>query len=393
MMTAGARSLQALALAPMLALGVMGSYFFMLVPVIVSALVHSGIYTSSMAGLIGSAPLAGMFVGSIACAPMVDRLPAKSASAAALLGLVVADCVSSSALRSFPVLLGAQFAAGCSGVVLMSLAFAAISRTSKPDRYFALFIACQMSAGALATQLLERSAVSGGATAVFRILTIAAGCALSLVLLVANAPSTGAIGHRTTPRHPSFGSRSSLAILAAQLCFGAGVMLIWSCVGVIGESRGLDPATVANALSASLVASVAGALWASWVGKWLTVKLALLVGSIAIAGAAVLAVWPPAPGAFYAAVMIFGFGWNFLPPFQLGVAAAIDPSGRLAVLNIALVKLGYALGAAAAGWLAETAPGYIANAAGAILCFAAALATANYSAGAEQPSQEAALPS
>ncbi len=366
-----------------MALGVMGSYFFMLVPVIESALVHSGLYTSSAAGLIGSAPLAGMFVGSIACAVVVDRLRAKPASAVALLGLLVADLVSAVAFRSFPVLLGAQFAAGCAGIVLMSLAFAAISQAANPDRYFALFIACQMSAGALATQILQRVALAAGATGVFCALAIIAGCALSLVPLVANPHSTRAAGERKAATGASFFSKPAMAILATQVWFGAGVMLIWSCAAIIGESRGLAAAAVGNALSASLIASVIGAVCASWAARWWPPKLSLLLGSIVIAGATLLVVTPSPSTAFYVGVVIFGFGWNFLPSFQLGVAAALDPSGRLAVLNIALVKLGYALGAAAAGWLAEMTHSYVVNAVAAVLCFVVALAAAVYSAGAE----------
>jgi MFS family permease len=392
MTLAGARLRPTPALAPLMALGVVGSYFFMLVPVVESALVHNGIYTLRSAGLIGSAPLAGMFVGSIASALIIDRLPAKTGSAFALLGLLFADLLSAWAFKAFPVLLGAQFVAGCSGVVLMSLAYTAISRTANPDRHFAMFIACQMSAGALATQALQRFAVSMGPVGVFGVLTLVAGSALSLLLLVTNGPPAHTLGHKAMPLHPSLRSKHSLSILTAQIFFGAGVMLIWSCAASIGESQGLTTAKIANALTLSLVTSVAGALCASWVAKRLPLNVWLLVGSIAIGGGAVLAVLPLWSGLFYLGVMIFGFGWNFLPPFQLGVAAAIDPRGRLAVLNVALVKLGYAFGTAAAGWLAETTYHYLANAAAAVLCFAAALVTTSYSAGAQRTPAEVTIP-
>jgi hypothetical protein len=42
-------------------------------------------------------------------------------------------------------------------------------------------------------------------------------------------------------------------------------------------------------------------------------------------------------------VMLFAFGWNFPVAYQLAITVTIDVSGRLVVLFLSAVKLGYAV--------------------------------------------------
>jgi predicted MFS family arabinose efflux permease len=295
----------------------------------------------------------------------------------ALCALAGANGASLPALGSIETLLALQFVAGFAGVALMSVAFSFISRHAAPDRYFALFIAAQMAAGALATIVVDGMAADGGAAAIFAAFALFAGCSIPLALLVprgaerarpASASTTGVAGLVT--------STGALAVLATQVIFGTGVMLIWSYAARIGEAHDLPSASVAEALSFSLLSSIVGALCASAVGRRVRVDVSLAAGSALMVAAAVLATSSNAPMSFFVAIALFGFGWNFLPPFQLGIAADLDPSGRLAVLNIALVKLGYAFGTASAGVLASGGSGYALHSAAAAACFVAALATA-----------------
>jgi predicted MFS family arabinose efflux permease len=277
---------------------------------------------------------------------------------------------------SLELLLLLQFCAGFAGVVLMSVTFAFISQRTAKDSYFALFIASQMATGALATLLVERIAGDDGARTIFGFLAFCAAAAIPLVLLMpresAAAPEeprglAGAVKLVASP--------GSLAVLATQVLFGAGIMLIWSYAARIGEGHGLPRAAVAGALSFSLLSSIVGALSASALGRRIRVDASLMAGTALIVAAAALATHADEAGAFFLAIALFGFGWNFIPPFQLGIAADIDPSGRLVVLNIALVKLGYAVGAASGGLLAARG-GYELHAVAASTCYIAALLTA-----------------
>jgi MFS transporter, DHA1 family, inner membrane transport protein len=357
-------------------LGVVGSFFFMLLPLLVASLVRDG-FMEQPAGLVGSAPLAGMFIGSIVCAATLPRLRWNVVSFLALGTLAGANEASAHTLGSLEALLAVQFIAGFAGVVLMSVTFAYISRHSAPERYFALFIALQMAAGALATVFVERIAAAGGATGIFRFLALCALCAIPLSFLVPRrAPSTGQEVDVPAGAAGLIASIGGLAVLGTQVIFGAGIMVIWSYAARIGESHGISSVSVAQALSFSLLSSIVGALCASAIGRRFRVELSLGAGSMLMVIAAVLATSASSPGTFFLAIALFGFGWNFLPPFQLGIAADLDRSGRLVVLNIALVKLGYALGTASAGVLASIGDGHRLHSLAASMCFVAALLAA-----------------
>lgn len=357
------------------ALGVIGSYCFMILPLVVAALSRGGMYTPENAGFIGSAPLVGMFVGSVATAAVVHRLPWKATCALAVFGLSMANVASWLMVENFTGLCVAQFAVGFTGVVLMSIAFAYIGGTATPNRNFGWFIALQMTAGVLGTKLVEHVSASSGAGAVFRVLAFIVALALPLVLAVPNGQA------KATDRAPSNASGKSpgllpkVAVLITQIAFGAGIMLIWSCAATIGVAHGISSPSVADMISFALLMGIPGALCASAADTRLPVNTLLVIGTICMVIATLLSALASMPLAFAVGLGLLGFGWNFLPPFQLGISANVDPTGRLVVLNIALVKLGYAIGTAAAAIVAGSSGRYGLNATVAVACFALALAS------------------
>jgi hypothetical protein len=72
--------------------------------------------------------------------------------------------------------------------------------------------------------------------------------------------------------------------------------------------------------------------------------------TLVLAAGATLAVCTASYTLFVLGTACFAFAWNLVPAFQMGLAAELDPSGRLVVLSIAAVKLGYAAGVSAASF-------------------------------------------
>jgi hypothetical protein len=56
--------------------------------------------------------------------------------------------------------------------------------------------------------------------------------------------------------------------------------------------------------------------------------------------------------------MLFAFAWNFPVPFQLAITVSMDVSGRLVVLFLSAVKLGYAAGPVIAAQLIMMGRGF-----------------------------------
>jgi predicted MFS family arabinose efflux permease len=139
--------------------------------------------------------------------------------------------------------------------------------------------------------------------------------------------------------------------LLAQLSFGVGIMLLWSFAGQLGAAHGFRASAVAQVLSASLFASIAGSLVAALIGTRRWSRWVMILGTVLIVTATALAAISSRFAVFVITLMAFGFCWNLLPPFQLGIASRLDFTGRLVVLSIAAVKLGYAIGTAACGFI------------------------------------------
>ena len=159
--------------------------------------------------------------------------------------------------------------------------------------------------------------------------------------------------------------------LVGCLAFNMGIMAVWAYMERIGDSLGLDASAIGSVLGASLLTGLFAALVAAAVGdrfgRALPIGLALVLQLVALV---LLASRPSALG-FGVAVMLFAFCWNFPVAYQLATTVSVDRSGRLVVLFLSAVKLGYALGPAIAGLLIASTGGIRAPLLLGAICFVA----------------------
>lgn len=342
------------------AIGVVGSYVFLVLPLLVDALGRSHAFGKAEVSLIGASSLLGMFAGSVLSARVLLRRTDGAVVWLGSLGLAAAYLASCAAVHSFAALIASQFAGGIAGTILMSTALLAIGRTRLPDRNFAIFVALQLGAGALGSLTLGSILATYGLIGAYA--ALAAFSLVPIVLIPLLPP--GRIGEsRRTPAsgvRPSNGWSGPLVLLG-QFAFGCGVMAIWSIAAIIGTARGWPSTRVAQALSLSLLASIGGALVAAAAsGRWPRAAM-LWSGALVLVAGTALAAFAHAFVLFAVGIACFGFAWNLMPAFQLALAAELDGSGRLVVFSIAAVKLGYAAGASL-GVLVQGRHGFQANA-------------------------------
>lgn len=342
------------------AIGVVGSYIFLVLPLLIDALDQSRAFSKTEVGLIGAASLLGMFAGSVLSGSVLHRRTYGVVVRLGASGLAAAYLLSCTAARNFVVLTAIQFAGGVAGTILMSMALMAIGRTWVPERSFAIFVVLQLGAGALGTLALGAILATYGITGAYAAL---AAFSLMPITLIPLLPP-GKIGEspqKTAPGVRLSAGWSGPLILLGQFAFGCGVMAIWSIAAIIGTTRGWPSILVEQALSLSLLASIGGALVAAAAsGRWPR-SVMLWGGALLLVAGAVLAAFAHGFALFAAGIACFGFAWNLMPAFQLALAADLDRSGRLVVLSIAAVKLGYAAGVSLGG-LVQVRHGFQANA-------------------------------
>ncbi|MCC7414449.1 MAG: hypothetical protein IT495_22730 [Gammaproteobacteria bacterium] len=340
---------------------IIGSLMFVLLPVVIGALTRARLLDSGQIGIIGAAPMLGMFVGALATSfhlnallsrRAVTRVVVAMAACYALLG----PSLGAAAVSFAPTVL-ALFASGVAGAALMGIGFAVIGTSSQPDRAFSLWIATQLAVGAGAVPAF------GAVTDSFGLGGFAAALAALSATPLAVLPTLRALAplarrNDTASVRAPTGSApwpARTRALAASLLFGVGIMIVWAYAEEMGRVAINSVVATRGWMSASLlVGIVAGLVCAACVGR-ATRRMLVAVGTGGCAVAALLLGNTHAEWVFGIAVIVFAFGWNFAPAPQIGILGSLDSSGRLIVMNIAALKLGYGLGPLVGGMLPGTA--------------------------------------
>jgi predicted MFS family arabinose efflux permease len=343
------------AVASVIVLGAVGSMVFMILPMLIGAFSDRLALGRREIGWVGSADMSGMFLSAVVATWWIRRVDWRPVAWAAS-ALLVASHLLSAQLTGFVPLVAVRFLAGFAGGALMSVALTALGDGRDPDRFFGLFICAQMTLGAVGLWavpgILERFGLPG----LFQAL---AGLSAAAALAIPLVPRAG---RPPRSRSGAAGERRSLlpgvAALVACLVFNLGIMAIWAYAERIGNAAGLPAEGIGRALGGSLLAGLAGAMLAAALGR----RLGRIVPIAATLALQAVALWLLAgelsAAGYLAAVLLFSFGWNFPVPYQLAITVSVDPSGRLVVLFLSAVKLGYAVAPALAAQLIGPAGGY-----------------------------------
>ena len=338
-----------------------------LLPFLVGSLMDGIGLDARHAGLLASAEMGAMALGALAVAPRIDRLSRRALALGASAALLVLHG-SSAALDSFAQLLFLRTLAGLAEGCLYAVAAAAAAASIAPTRVYAQV----EGAGTLFWSglfLIVPQAVAlwqhRGAFGALFVITLC--CAPLLYGLPAHPPREAEAGDAGwTPWTPS-----ALAVVCTGTILYVSENSLWAFTERIGASTGMSSAAVGVVLGVTNLLLVLGALFVSRLHLRWGRSLPLGVGITGFGASLLLIAFARSPVQYvagHAALAIaFVFQWIYLQ----GLAAAMDPAGRVAATLAASILVGGALGPAVGGQLAEWG-GY--PAIGAFALAAAALA-------------------
>ncbi len=344
------------------ALGVIGSIVFLLLPMLIGAFSENLSLNATQVGLLGSADMTGMFLAAVVATAWIRRYNWRAVAALAC-GLLIVCHLLSGFVQAFAPLFLIRVLAGFAGGSLMSIALTSLGDTRHPDRFFALFIAGQLTLGGLGLWLFPGLLARFGLGGVFS--------ALALVVLVATVliPFISQQGRKIEPAAPASSSGATTrminpavlpGVMALLACFifNLGIMAVWAYLERMGNAAGLEAGFIGGTLAISLVGALFGALFAAIIADRFGRVMPLVV-TVVIQGVALsLLSGELSRNAFLVGVMLFAFGWNFPVAYQLAITVSIDVSGRLVVLFLSAVKLGYAAAPIVAAQLIMMGQGY-----------------------------------
>ena len=236
---------------------------------------------------------------------------------------------------------GLRFAAGVGAGGLISLSFAAIGLTRKPDRNFGYLIMWVLTYGAFGLLAMPTAFRLAGLTGVLWFFAL-----FPLVTLpwLKYFPASGENVVQVERDAVDLPAPARGLALAAMFAYFLAQGVVWAYLFLIGIAGGLTEQQVANGLTVSQFAGIAGALGAALTAGRYGRALPLSIGILGGAATLYFLVGQFGAAIYLIAVSIYNLAWNFTHPYLLGAMASFDRRGRVVVYAVAMQMLGLAAG-------------------------------------------------
>jgi MFS transporter, DHA1 family, inner membrane transport protein len=350
-------------LVPAIVLGVMGNSVIYLIPLLIGGMVGDRGFTEQQSGWLASIDLGGYALATALTALVVDRLSWRYLALFGVAIIALAN-VATTFAHPFSTFAGVRFVSGIGCGILAALASITLSRTADPERSFGVLFAVSLLFGTAGLwglpSLLELYGLNGA-------YWLLAGLAVLVGIVAARLPDRIA----PAPAAVAGGGASPILValvLVSVLLFWAEQNAVYAYVERIGNAAGLEPQFIGFALGLANLTGFAGAALVAWLGSRagrllpLAVVTVLQLVCLATLSGQVTSV------AYLLGLGLLSMAWNVVNPFQLGVLAGVDSTGKSLALAATVTGVGLAAGPAA-GAAAIAYGGY-----GAILSMAGALA-------------------
>ncbi|MEV5958386.1 MFS transporter [Streptomyces sp. NPDC051987] len=336
---------------PLVALFTAGYLAPYLLPTTVGRLESGLPLTATEAGAVGSVLLLSSATAGFLLAARVDRVGPRTLARLGLL-LAILGYGGAALTTAVPAVVAGTAIGGFGSGTITAVAATGIAAQADPHRT-TTFGLLGVSALAAAVYLSVPHLGPGHAQPLAAIaLTALAVWPLTARLSARTAPAL----KRTAagPRLPHL--RSGLLLAAAMPCWSAAQNSLWGVSGRIGLTQAhLGEATVGAVFAAALGTGLLGVVGAGALGQRLGRALPIGLGTVLIAGCIALS----ASATDLASFATGEIAWNLLYPvvlsYVIGLAAALDPRGRWAVLVGSASSLGTAVGPMTGSLLAARA--------------------------------------
>jgi DHA1 family inner membrane transport protein len=334
-------------------------------PIIVQGLIDAGLDTQQ-AGDLGTVELTMLAISSMIVTPLVTRIShrqlAVGGAALAVMGLLV----SVMSVNYGPMMIGRVITGIGSGFAI-SGANAAVAAREDAERIFALIWTMGGGITAALTYGLPYVVVDGNYPMGFGVLLVLCLAGLPFMMWVPPKPDLspdplsepGTDGKSNSPPEdheppPSIYGPAAIMALLGMFIYSVGEQALWNFGYYIPVQAGVPEDVVGAILSVTVLMGLAGGAFAVWCGTRMGRVWPIVIGSlISLAGRWVFIASTTAEWVFFGG-LLWGLGFYFVSPYQVGLVAALDRHGRLAVAAGGAMNFGYALGPTIAGRVLES---------------------------------------
>jgi predicted MFS family arabinose efflux permease len=331
-------------------------------PVIVAALIVAGLSTEE-AGDLGTIELMTLAVTSTLAMPLVTRVSHQRLMVFGTMVAVVGLAISVASEGLAAMAIGRLLTGGGSGIAI-SGANAAVAARGDAERVFALI---WTAGGAITAALafgLPFVTADGNYSMGFGVLLVLCLAGLPLMFWVPHSrepvpvriesvPDGTPIAEPAAPSGSIF-SPAALLGLFGIFIYSMAETALWNFGYYLPVEAGVPEDLVGAILSSTVLMGLAGGALAAWLGTSRGRLMPIIIGSVVSVAGRWLFIYSSTAEMVFLAGLLWGLGFYFVTPYQMGLLAQLDRTGRLAVAAGAATNFGYGLGPAVAGRVLES---------------------------------------
>jgi predicted MFS family arabinose efflux permease len=314
-------------------------------------------------GALGSIELLFLAFFSLVLAPFAARVSYRAFAIAGCAAAAFGYALSAQSVAFGP-MAAARVLMGIGAGIAIVAVNAAVASSDDPDRRFAMIYTLGGILAAVYVAGLPLALVRWGYQGGFAICVLMCMAALPFCLWM---PRHANELPRSTRRQPELlAAKAPPGALAVVLVVGSigiysiGEQALWAFAGEIGvRNVGIPMESIGNMMAGMTIAGTLGGFLAWKVGARFGRALPVLLGCLGSALSRFGFMMADDYTMMMASAVLWGFSFYFISPYQMGVAAAMDRTGRVAVAAGALMNFGYAfgpgIGGAVIGYLGQQA--------------------------------------
>ncbi|MCH7866053.1 MAG: MFS transporter [Myxococcales bacterium] len=329
-------------------------------PIIVQALIDSGLGTQQ-AGDLGTVELTMLAIASTVVTPFVTRVSHRKLAMGGAILAIIGLLISVMSVSYGAMLIGRVITGTGSGLAI-SGANAAVAARNDAERIFALIWTMGGGITAALAYGLPYVVTGGNYPMGFGILLVLCCAGLPFMVWVPPQPdlpedrstaSEGEPSHEGADTTPSLYGPASIMALFGMFIYSVAEMALWNFGFYIPVQAGVPEEVIGAILGVTVLMGLAGGAFAAWLGTRMGRVGPIIVGSLlSVAGRWIFIASSTTEWVFFGG-LLWGLGFYFVTPYQIGLVAALDRHGRLAVLAGGAMNFGYAVGPTIAGRVLE----------------------------------------
>ena len=315
-----------------------------LMPLLLAPIVSTYGIGEGAAGLVMAIQLSAFAVAAIALSPWLATISPRRGAAAAISLVITGDLLSAWQPVVWSLVAG-RISAGLGEGIAAAVATAMIARTADPDRSFArVFIAVVLMTLAI---FLLLPGVMAGEDARLLFLGMASVTLLALPALAALPREVVIASPRTTGLPPI--SMPAALLCAAIALYSVSANAYWVYLERIATQIGMTPDAYGRMFAIGSVCALAGPVAAERLGTRAGRQRPLVLACLLVGGGGWLATHATTMPALLLGISVSSGAFLFGMPYLLGIAAMVDPVGRVAGASRGFNNIGSALAPALAG--------------------------------------------